>query len=154
MNKNFDKFGGWYGAFPSVQLGRFGSWDGTKIGILAGWFKDTLPVAPIEKVSFLRCDADMYSSTLECLSTMYPKLSMGGLVYIDDYHEFDACKKAVIEYRQQVKSDESLYTIVEDGDYHFVKDMSDEAVKAHRESHARGTAERHIDAVFWKKEHA
>jgi hypothetical protein len=63
-----------------------------RVQVLAGWFKDTLPSAPIGAVSFLRCDADMYSSTLECLTYMYPKLSVGGLVYIDDYHEFEACR--------------------------------------------------------------
>lgn len=63
-----------------------------RVNILAGWFRDTLPGAPVEAVSFLRCDADMYSSTLECLQFMYPRLSVGGLVYIDDYHEFEACR--------------------------------------------------------------
>jgi hypothetical protein len=142
----------WYGELPGVVRGRLGSWNDARRKILAGWFKDTLTVAPIEKVSFLRCDADMYSSTLECLSTMYPKLSVGGFVYIDDYHEFPACKRAVNEYRESVHSVESLYTIVEDGDYHFVENMSDNAVKVHRESYPRGTPERHIDAVFWRKE--
>ena len=44
-------------------------------------------------VAFLRCDADMFASTHKCLDLVYPLLSPGGLVYIDDYHEFPACKQ-------------------------------------------------------------
>jgi hypothetical protein len=42
-------------------------------------------------------------------------------------------------------------TIVEDGDYHFEPNFSASQVRSHRERHARGTAARHIDAVFWRK---
>ena len=110
LAKNFEKFGGWYGALPAVASGRAGSWDSPARPrqTLPGWFKDTLPTAPVSKVAFLRCDADMYSSTLECLQFMYPLLPAGGLVYIDDYHEFEACRRAVDEYRASAGSTGAL----------------------------------------------
>lgn len=67
---------------------------------LKGWFKDTLPAAPIEKLSVLRLDGDMYGSTIEALDNLYPKLSKGGFCIIDDY-ALMGCKKAVDDYRRK-----------------------------------------------------
>jgi len=67
---------------------------------LKGWFKDTLPDAPIEKLAVLRIDGDMYESTLDAISSLYPKLSEGGFCIIDDYVHFP-CKDAVDRYRKQ-----------------------------------------------------
>lgn len=68
---------------------------------LPGWFKDTLPVAPIEKLALIRLDADMYESTWQALENLYPKLSPGGFVIIDDYYAFKNCKLAVDEFREK-----------------------------------------------------
>jgi hypothetical protein len=40
-----------------------------QVVFLEGWFKDTLCQAPIEKLSILRLDGDMYGSTIESLET-------------------------------------------------------------------------------------
>jgi hypothetical protein len=56
-----------------------------KVVFLQGWFKDTLPNAPIEKLCVLRLDGDMYGSTIEALLNLYPRLSKGGFCIIDDY---------------------------------------------------------------------
>jgi len=69
-----------------------------QVVFLKGWFKDTLPGAPIEKLSILRLDGDMYSSTIEALESLYPKLQTGGFCIIDDY-ALDGCKQAVDDYR-------------------------------------------------------
>jgi hypothetical protein len=71
-----------------------------QVVFLKGWFKDTLPQAPIEKLSILRLDGDMYSSTMECLECLYPKLSRGGFCIIDDY-ALPNCKLAVNDYRSK-----------------------------------------------------
>lgn len=65
---------------------------------LEGWFKDTLPKAPINKLAILRLDGDMYGSTIEALECLYPKLSKGGFCIIDDYG-LEPCKKAVDDFR-------------------------------------------------------
>jgi O-methyltransferase len=70
-----------------------------RVRFLKGWFKDTLPAAPIERLSILRVDGDMYSSTMDSLMNLYPKLSAGGYVIIDDYNEIDSCRKAVDDFR-------------------------------------------------------
>ena len=68
---------------------------------LKGWFKDTLPNAPIKKLAILRLDGDYYESTIIALESLYPKLSTGGYVIVDDYGEdsWTYCRQAVDEYR-------------------------------------------------------
>jgi len=71
------------------------------IVFLKGWFKDTLPTAPIDKLAILRLDGDMYESTMDALVNLYPKLSIGGFCIIDDYGAWPECKKAVDDYIRQ-----------------------------------------------------
>ncbi len=65
-----------------------------------GWFQNTLPLRAheISTISFLRLDGDLYESTKVCLEYLYPKISKGGYIVIDDYGSLDGCKKAVDEY--------------------------------------------------------
>jgi len=69
------------------------------VKFLKGWFKDTLPVAPIEKLAMIRLDGDMYESTMDGLVHLYPKLSKGGYLIIDDWGVLNSCKQAVVDYR-------------------------------------------------------
>src|SRR5262249_48778679 len=56
-----------------------------RVVFLRGWFRDTLPTAPIEKLAVLRLDGDLYESTMEALSHLYDRVSVGGYVIVDDY---------------------------------------------------------------------
>jgi len=69
-----------------------------QVKFLKGWFKDTLPAAPIENVAVLRLDGDMYESTMDGLTSLYQKVSPGGYIIVDDYHAVAACKAAVHDY--------------------------------------------------------
>lgn len=77
---------------------RYGLLD-ARVVFLKGWFKDTLPTAPIDKLAVMRLDGDMYESTMDALDALYPKLSAGGYCLIDDY-ALEGCKKAVEDYRR------------------------------------------------------
>lgn len=66
---------------------------------LKGWFRDTLPDAPVERLALLRLDGDMYQSTWEALEALYPKLAPGAFVIVDDYGAVQACRQAVDDYR-------------------------------------------------------
>lgn len=74
-----------------------------KVRFLKGWFKDTLPAAPIKSLAVLRVDGDFYESTRDALVNLYDKLSPGGYAIVDDYGEdlWTYCKKAVDEFRQE-----------------------------------------------------
>lgn len=70
-----------------------------KVKFIEGWFENTLDKAPIQALSLLRLDGDLYESTIVALNYLYPKLSIGGFVIIDDFNAFPFCKKAVLDYR-------------------------------------------------------
>lgn len=70
-----------------------------RVCFLKGWFKDTLPAAPIDKLALLRLDGDMYQSTMDALNNLYHKLSIGGYVIVDDWGAVPGCKQAVEEFR-------------------------------------------------------
>ena len=70
-----------------------------QVRFLQGWFCDTLPTAPIERLAVMRLDGDWYESTRLALEVLYPKLSPGGFVIIDDYGLPFGCRRAVDEYR-------------------------------------------------------
>jgi O-methyltransferase len=71
-----------------------------QVCFLKGWFKDALPTAPIEKLAVMRLDGDMYESTMDALKHLYPKLSVGGYVIIDDYGYIHSCRQAVHDFRE------------------------------------------------------
>ena len=79
---------------------RYGLLD-DQVRFLKGWFKDALHKAPIEKLAVLRLDGDLYESTMDALVPLYPKLSIGGYVIVDDYGAVVGCKKAIDEYRAE-----------------------------------------------------
>ena len=70
-----------------------------RVHFLEGWFSDTLGVAPISKLALIRLDGDLYQSTWEALDALYPKLSPGGILIVDDYGAFEPCRRAVHDYR-------------------------------------------------------
>lgn len=77
---------------------RYGLLD-DQVRFLVGWFKDTLPTAPIKQLAVLRLDGDMYESTKNAIEALYPKLSPGGFCIVDDYYVFPSCKQAIHDYR-------------------------------------------------------
>lgn len=88
-----------------------------KVKFLVGWFKDTLPNAPIEKLALLRLDGDMYESTMDALMSLYSKLSIGGYIIIDDWGAVDACKEAVLDFRKMNNIIEEIIQIDWSGVY-------------------------------------
>ncbi|QSR88422.1 class I SAM-dependent methyltransferase [Methylacidiphilum caldifontis] len=109
-------------AFMSVSeeevrdnFSRYGLLD-DKVVFLKGFFHETLPNAPIEKLALLRADADMYRSTMDILESLYDKLSPGGFCIIDDY-AMSSCKAAVDEFRKRRKISEPLMVIDWTGRY-------------------------------------
>ncbi|RPH80243.1 MAG: hypothetical protein EHM80_05790, partial [Nitrospiraceae bacterium] len=64
-----------------------------------GWFRDTLPTAPISQLAVLRLDGDLYESTMDALNALYPKVSPGGFVVVDDYG-LPTCRAAIDDFRR------------------------------------------------------
>jgi O-methyltransferase len=97
----FHKQGGLAVGVEQVKhnFARYGLLD-DQVKFLVGWFKDTLPTAPIEQLSVMRLDGDMYESTWQAIEALYPKLSPGGFCIVDDYGDLVAqCQRAIHDYR-------------------------------------------------------
>lgn len=82
-----------------------------QVVFLPGWFKDTLPTAPIDKLSILRLDGDMYGSTMEAIEALYPKLSVGGFCIVDDYGAIEGCRRAIDDYRARKNIEDKIQIV-------------------------------------------
>jgi O-methyltransferase len=82
------------------NFSRYGLLD-DQVRFLVGWFKDTLPVAPIAQLAVARLDGDLYESTWDAITELYPKLSPGGFLIVDDYGAIPACAQAIHDYRNE-----------------------------------------------------
>ena len=51
-----------------------------------------------KNISILRLDTDWYESTKKELETLYPRVSNGGCLIMDDYGHWSGAKKATDEY--------------------------------------------------------
>ena len=77
-----------------------------RVRILPGFFRDSLPLALRQGcfprgLAILRLDGDLYESTLEALHYLYPLLSLGGHVAVDDFTDWKGTRDAVRDYLQQ-----------------------------------------------------
>lgn len=82
-----------------------------QVNFLKGWFSDTLPSAPISSLALLRLDGDLYESTRDALNALYDRVTTGGFIIVDDYNDFEPCKRAIDEFRAQRSITSPLETI-------------------------------------------
>jgi hypothetical protein len=69
-----------------------------KIRLCRGVVEDTLPREAPQQIAVLRLDTDWYESTKHELETLYPRLSRGGVLIVDDYGYWAGARKAVDDY--------------------------------------------------------
>lgn len=93
-----------------ANFARYGLLD-ERVRFLEGWFSDTLPEAPIERLAVLRIDGDLYQSTIEALRFLYPKVSPGGYVIVDDYGGIENARAAVDDFRVEAGVTEELMKV-------------------------------------------
>jgi O-methyltransferase len=91
----------------AANFRRYGLLD-EQVRFLKGWFRDTLPEAPTDRLAVLRLDGDLYESTWVALTSLYPKLSPGGYVIVDDYGAMPVCRLAVDDYQREQGIEEPL----------------------------------------------
>ena len=72
-----------------------------QVRFLPGWFNESLSGSGAGPLAVLRIDCDLYASTMTVLDALYPRVSSGGWVIIDDYGILPPCKQAVDEYRNR-----------------------------------------------------
>lgn len=96
-------------AVVKKNFAKYGLLD-DQVRFLEGWFSETLQQAPIERLAVLRLDGDLYESTMDGLLALYPKVSDGGFVIVDDYY-LPPCRQAVHDYLDEVGHSASIDNI-------------------------------------------
>ena len=66
-----------------------------------GKVEDTIPAGAPEQIALLRLDTDWYESTAHELKHLFPRLSEGAVVIIDDYGHWQGARQAVDEYFEE-----------------------------------------------------
>jgi O-methyltransferase len=69
-----------------------------RIHFVQGRVEETIPEAAPEQISILRLDTDWYESTRHELEHLYPRLSPGGVLLLDDYGYWEGAREAVDEF--------------------------------------------------------
>jgi O-methyltransferase len=78
---------------------RFGLSEGVEFR--PGFFHETMPGLRGQTWSLVRLDGDSYEATWLTLQSLYPGLSVGGYLVIDDYGALEECRRAVAEFRDR-----------------------------------------------------
>jgi hypothetical protein len=73
-------------------------YESNRISFIKGRVESTIPDAAPAQISLLRLDTDWYQSTKHELEQLFPRLSRRGVLIIDDYGDWQGCKRAVDEY--------------------------------------------------------
>jgi hypothetical protein len=72
-----------------------------RIRYVQGRVEDTLPARAPDLIALLRLDTDWYSSTRHELVHLFPRLSPGGVLIVDDYGHWQGCRRAVDEFIEE-----------------------------------------------------
>ncbi|HEY4232514.1 MAG TPA: TylF/MycF/NovP-related O-methyltransferase [Lacipirellulaceae bacterium] len=69
-----------------------------RVKFIQGRVEETIPAAAPPTISILRLDTDWYESTKHEFEHLFPRLSPGGVLIIDDYGHWEGARKATDEY--------------------------------------------------------
>jgi len=69
-----------------------------RVHYIVGKVEETVPSSAPDSIAILRLDTDWYESTKHELEHLFPRLSKGGVLIIDDYGTYPGARKAVDEY--------------------------------------------------------
>ncbi|HEV8338521.1 MAG TPA: TylF/MycF/NovP-related O-methyltransferase [bacterium] len=76
----------------------------TRVVLVEGFFQDTLPHYRGRQIALLHLDVDLYASYRSCLTHLWPKVAVGGVVLFDEYRntmeniKFPGAAKAIDEF--------------------------------------------------------
>ena len=91
-----------YATIEQVQRNLYSTgYNRQRLKFIQGKVEDTLPGSAPEQIALLRLDTDWYESTRHALIHLYPLLTVGGVLIVDDYGHWQGSRKAVDEYFAQ-----------------------------------------------------
>lgn len=106
---------------PTVRM-LFDRWALTDypVRLVKGWVQNTIPHQSLTQIAILRLDMDVYEPTRHALIHLYPLVSPGGVIIIDDW-VLDGCRAACEEYFSEHGITPELKTIPGSGPVYFFK---------------------------------
>ena len=72
------------------------------VEFVVGPVETTIPSRLPREIALLRLDTDWFSSTYHELIHLWPRLTIGGILIIDDYGDWAGAKNAVDQYFQEI----------------------------------------------------
>lgn len=102
MEANRDDIGWCYATRPTVEATFAPHTFDFDVHLVEGDVVETLRETWPETVALLRLDTDWYESTRAELVNLYPRVSPGGILIIDDYGHWEGARKATDEYFKTV----------------------------------------------------
>ena len=88
-----------YAGIDDVQANMRGTgYPAARVHFVQGRVEETVPAHAPVHIAVLRLDTDWYESTRHEMEHLYPRLSPGGVLIVDDYGHWAGCRKAVDEY--------------------------------------------------------
>lgn len=78
-------------------------YEAENVVFVPGRVEDTIPSFAPETIALLRLDTDWYESTYHEMKHLFPRLSVGGVLIIDDYGHWEGARKAVDQYVAEQK---------------------------------------------------
>lgn len=69
-----------------------------RVHLVEGRVEETLPDRAPASIAVLRLDTDWYASTKHEMEQLYPRLSPGGVLIVDDYGHYEGARRAVDQY--------------------------------------------------------
>jgi hypothetical protein len=86
-----------------------------RVHFVEGRVEATIPNPRLTNIALLRIDMDLYEPTRHALNHLFPLLSVGGVLILDDYGDWQGAKKATDEYFSQHPESPVLLTRVHRG---------------------------------------
>ena len=117
------------------HFARFGLEQG--IEFVPGFFSETLPGLRGRRWSVVRLDGDTYEATWIGLDSLYPGLSRGGYLIVDDYGLIPECRAAVEDFRREHGVTEPIEKADWNG-VHWRREDEPDPASPSAESSARG----------------
>jgi O-methyltransferase len=75
--------------------------DDANVFLYRGLFEQTWPTAKVQSISLAHIDCDWYDPVKFCLKACADRVTKGGIIIIDDYHDYGGCRVAVNEFVEE-----------------------------------------------------
>jgi hypothetical protein len=90
--------------YEEVQRVIYGTgYPAERLHLIKGLVEETIPRHAPDQIAVLRLDTDWYESTRHEMVHLFPRLSRGGILLLDDYGHWQGARRAVDEYLQEHK---------------------------------------------------